>query len=389
MKKKYLIFAFLIVLLILKAGTVYAFEVKYPVIIGLPNINQDGTTLAKFVEYFFGLGVYVVGVIGTIAFAIGAVEFIVSGGNASTASEAKDRMKSAILGVVIAVLAGLILSMINGNIAKFNFLPLPTTSPTQAFEQPGVYFCSGGCDGTKCQGAMSGVMTSDQDPISVPIKGVRIVEDLASKINYGVILHSDSLDSTGACSLPIYDKSSSPAAVTCETISASMNVSAANIFTIGNKSAGNGVNFYSDVNGWGSTIFSGEKILATAGICHIDKININPVFIGKAASMNYQYSSSYGGGCTKVENYNSNVSQEKQDVAKTVQNGFGSIEIGSNGGYLVVIYSGASSSAISGSGSAADTYCRTITTDVGDAGPLGIAGPNGSQLGSIYIFSTR
>ena len=331
-KNKHLIFALLIILLILKAGTVYAFEVKYPSIVGLPDINQSSTSLAKFVEYFFGLGVYVVGLIATVSFAIGAVGLIMSGGSSDLERESKDRMKGAVIGVIIAVLATLILNVINGNIANLNLNPLPAPSPTVAYEQPGVYFCSGGCDGTKCTGTMSAVMTSNQDYINSTfsngqIKGIRFVEDLANNIKYGVILHNGELDSVGECSLPIYDTSTSPAPIDCETVNSAINATSANIFAIGNNSAGNDVNFYSDVNGWSNTILSGGKMLSTAGVVKIKTTDFkNSVFNKKAGDMAYDYT-------------NTNVPPGKQATDKTVKNALGSIQIGSNGGYLVAIYS--------------------------------------------------
>ena len=96
----------------------------------------------------------------------------------------------------------------------------------------------------------------------------------------------------------------------------------------------------------------------------------------------------------KYDYTNTNVPPEKQNLNNggptTVQNALGSIQIGSNGGYLVAVYSGASSSASQSSGSSSSgTYCRTITGDIGDTGNAGIAGPGASQLTNIYIFSTK
>ena len=460
-KNKYLILAFLIILLILKAGFIYAMEIKYPVLtaIKLPDINQANTTLAQDVAYFFGLGVYVVGVISLISFSVGAIELLFSLGNSTIASEGKDRMKSSLIGIVIAVLAVLLLNFINSNIAntKLNPLPAPAVNNTSSvfftnsssdkapkisadnnksigdlstflpkgydtinyvcgtaggkdiivwsysatnfanissssatiikcgggvnikndlslewdYKNPGVYFCTGGCDGTACVGGMSKVITGDQDPIddtfSEKIKGIMIVEDASTQTRFGVILHDGPLGDTGKCSLPIYDTSSSNDSV-CNTVDSALNATSANIFTIGNNSAGNGANFYSDIDGWANTINSGTDISAVAGIYKITPDKINPVFNGNAGSMVYDFS-------------NSNVPQGEQDVCKTLKDCMGSFEL--KGGYLAAIYSG------SGSGSDTNAYCRTFTESQLNTTILGVVGQSASQIGNVYVFSTK
>ena len=328
--KKYLTTAFLTIVLFLKASLALAFEVNLP---GMPS----NPNLPTYIAYFFGLGVYTVGLVATVSFAIGAVGLLLSMGNSELETESKNRMKGAIIGIIIAVLAVLILNTLNGGILKSNLTTLPFSSPTasSAYEQPGVYFCAGGCDGVKCKGTMSAVMTSDQDYIDSTfsngqIKGIRIVEDLANNIKYGVILHNGELDYVGECSLPIYDTSTSPGAADCEAVSTTINATAANIFAIGNNSSGNGVSFYSDVDGWSNTINSGTAIKITAGVNNVLASQIKPIFKGDAGSMKYDYT-------------NSNVPPGKQTVCAALKDCLGSIFIGSNGGYLVAVYSGSSS----------------------------------------------
>ena len=129
-KNHYFLFALVfIVFLVFSAGYVSAYEVidKFPTIPGLPPISSmdpNKPDLGAFVGYFFGLGIYLVGALSLISFTIGAVGLIVSGDSPDAASSAKDRMKGAIIGVVLTLTSFIIIQTINPKIATPVLTPL-------------------------------------------------------------------------------------------------------------------------------------------------------------------------------------------------------------------------------------------------------------------------
>ena len=124
------------ILLFLNTQSVFALEVQLP---GLAN----NASLPAYVSYFFGLGVYLTMFVAAISFAVGAVSLILSAGNAGAATEAKNRMKSAMLGLTLGAISFLILQTINSAIVTPTLNPLPTPNPQTTTTGPGVYFTDG------------------------------------------------------------------------------------------------------------------------------------------------------------------------------------------------------------------------------------------------------
>ena len=131
MKKKYYFsFAiFLIIFLFFSTNIVLAYEVldKFPTIPGLPpikNMDPQNPNIGHFVGYFFGLGIYLVGILSLISFTIGAVGLIFSVDNPETASNAKDRMKGALIGLVLTLTSFIIIRTINDKLVTPVLTPL-------------------------------------------------------------------------------------------------------------------------------------------------------------------------------------------------------------------------------------------------------------------------
>ncbi|MCX6720040.1 MAG: hypothetical protein NTV36_02940 [Candidatus Staskawiczbacteria bacterium] len=126
-KNKYLfLLAFLFVFLFLSAGSAHALEIKYPSVPGLiaPSNSCNGKDcLGIFVAYWFGLLVYIAGIISLVSFTIGAVMLISP--VMETHNDAKDRMKGAILGMVLTVASFLIIQTINPSLINPVLTPLP------------------------------------------------------------------------------------------------------------------------------------------------------------------------------------------------------------------------------------------------------------------------
>jgi len=125
-KKYFLLFSLLIVFLFLSAGFAHALEITYPTIPGLiaPSATCTGSScLSIYIAYFFGLLIYVAGVLALISFAVGAIGLI--NPNVEAHGEARDRMKGAVLGLVLTMASYIILQTINPTFIKPNLATLP------------------------------------------------------------------------------------------------------------------------------------------------------------------------------------------------------------------------------------------------------------------------
>lgn len=124
-KYKRPLLVFIVVLLLGTAHFARALEIKYPnlSILGLPPLDS-GSSIADYVSYFFGLGIYMAGVLALISFSIGAVSLIASADSTEVASNAKDRMKGAALGLVLTFAAFIILRTINPTLVTPTIAPI-------------------------------------------------------------------------------------------------------------------------------------------------------------------------------------------------------------------------------------------------------------------------
>jgi hypothetical protein len=140
-KNKYFIFAiFIFICFFLFSGYAFAYEVldKFPAVPGLPsikNMDPENPDLSTFAGYFFGLGIYLAGILALISFAIGAIELVASGDSPDRRSDAIDRMRGAILGLILTVVSGVLIRTINDSIAS--------TALTSLEGGIGVYYTNG------------------------------------------------------------------------------------------------------------------------------------------------------------------------------------------------------------------------------------------------------
>ncbi len=136
MKKnqKYLVAILSIIFLFAGGHFASALEVTYPQIPFLPVLDNY-STLPTYVSYFFGLGTYIVGVLAVISLAIGGLQLIMSAQNPDNISNAKDRIKGALLGLALTVSAFIILNTINPSLVS----PVLTSSG----ELAGVFYTNG------------------------------------------------------------------------------------------------------------------------------------------------------------------------------------------------------------------------------------------------------
>jgi hypothetical protein len=126
-KNRYLLFlAFLLLFIFISSTYALALEVKYPNIPGLPSLSKNPNPgIGEYVGYFFGLGIYMAGILALISFTLGAVGLIASADNAEATSNAKDRMKGAVLGLVLVFASFIIIRTINPTLINPALSPLP------------------------------------------------------------------------------------------------------------------------------------------------------------------------------------------------------------------------------------------------------------------------
>jgi len=102
--------------------------IKYPEI-GGETIGETSSIpgLIRYI-YLFALGI--VGFTALLSIVIGAFQYTTSAGNPTAIKNAKDRIISAILGIILLLSAVLILNTINPDLVKFE-LTLPNSTPSQ------------------------------------------------------------------------------------------------------------------------------------------------------------------------------------------------------------------------------------------------------------------
>jgi len=382
---KHLLFSiFIFLFLFLSASFVLALEVP------LPGLGDD-PTLPEYIIYFFKFGISVAGILALISFTIGAIGLI--NPNIEAHNDAKDRMKGAVLGLVLTLASFIIINTINPALTTPTFTPLPEVTIPTPPPQPGVYYylnsdCSdennssgdnpsGGNNsgGDNPSAVIASPHTSSQDEIESPfkgnIKGVKIINDAENKLYYGVIFHKiTGLENGGACSLPITDEGCQPV---------NIRASAADIFTLNENpgASGDGVTFYSEPYGWNTG--------ARAGFFSVpDDVIILPYFPGNSYRMCFDYTNidrpdSYKYMCT-----NSNCGYENRNIncsntaCETFQDCPGSIKI--RGDYLVGLYS---------KDLLLQDYCQTFTQDVPNLNAQPMIASGAVILDKVYIIPTK
>jgi len=133
----------LVLLLLTLAQPVLAVELSYSTIPGFPNINNSTqpangttpahpTTAADYIDYFFGMAMILAGVVGVFSIVVAGFTLLVSAGNPTVMSEAKERIFGCVLGIVLLLFSFIILRTINPSLVN------PSTVNLQA--ENGVFF---------------------------------------------------------------------------------------------------------------------------------------------------------------------------------------------------------------------------------------------------------
>ena len=124
--KYFLIFALVVILLPL-ASTVFALELTYPNIPGFGALGQRAT-LPQFIGYFFTFAFTTVGIIGVLIIAISGVKILISAGNPTAISDARERIWNAVLGIILLMFSVVLLREVNPNLINPRTSVLPVTN---------------------------------------------------------------------------------------------------------------------------------------------------------------------------------------------------------------------------------------------------------------------
>jgi len=207
-------------------------------------LAEQSDALPNLVADIYKGIIYSAGTIASISFVVGAIGFLISGGNTGLASSSKERMFGSILGLVILICSHLIMSQINPKLTSLG-LDVPVAenidiSNNDPLSRPGVYFYAGfGCDNTK-EDPLYAISSISGNSLSLK-RSVKIINNENQNIFYGVIVHEQAeLSDGGLCTIPKIDES-------CEAIGLDFPASA-DVFKINKnyKTSGTKVSFFSE-----------------------------------------------------------------------------------------------------------------------------------------------
>ena len=384
--KRFILLFFFIVFILSVARFASALEVNLPGLSG----NED---IGQYVAYIYQIGIGLAGGLALLSFVIGAIGFMVSGDNPTVHGDSIDRMKGAILGLIILTGSFLVIKTINPHLLDLSIAPLTPVTLPDTPPVPGVYFyATGGCSGTA-----SGPFRGPQRGLGGNIGSIKIINDEEDDLTFGAILHRSNLASGGECTEPI---------VTAGCHSVNIKAFTADIFNI-NQQSGDGITFYSTPHGWDAGENPGSyKVSDTTirdpfyKISNLDTMCFDYTGINRPGAYKYKCENNkcgnigYGGGaeCTTdsdcdVENgERCNTSMSlcvssdcSQNACETFQDCPGSVRIG--GDYLVAFYSTAKNNNTS------VLYCQTFSSlnvENLDARPFRPSGVK--KIDSIYII---
>ncbi len=87
-------------------------------------IKVSGTTLAEFIQALFIWGTRVIGILAVIMIAVAGVKWMMAMGNPTKISQAKDKISSALIGLILVVGAHFLLNFINPALVRLRSLDI-------------------------------------------------------------------------------------------------------------------------------------------------------------------------------------------------------------------------------------------------------------------------
>lgn len=178
------VFIFLVLLFFLiSSGFIFARELEVP----LPGISQT-PLLPDYVKYIFNFTIGIGGFVVFMVLVYGGVRYLTSAGNPSAMSDAKDRIFSALLGMIFLLGSWLILTTINPQLVIVS----PEYKPVGlvASELPGVYLCKDAASQVGSAGCQ--VFTGSAQSLGgLDDKAAQIRFLNTQDATYGAILHEN------------------------------------------------------------------------------------------------------------------------------------------------------------------------------------------------------
>ncbi|MBZ9578153.1 hypothetical protein KJA13_03990 [Patescibacteria group bacterium] len=126
--------------LLLTAGFAFAqkeLEIEYPDVPGGPGLTSK-STIPDYVKYIFNFAIWASGFLALGVLIYGGFQYLTSTGNVEKVRDAKERIASALLGLLILFGSYLILVSINPQLVIFH---IPSMYPTFSTLQHGVLIC--------------------------------------------------------------------------------------------------------------------------------------------------------------------------------------------------------------------------------------------------------
>jgi hypothetical protein len=175
------------------AAFVSAQTVNYQPLAPLPGVNQGGVSLTSYISGMFYLALGIASILAVIMIVFAGIQMIGSAGNESVRSTAKERIKNALFGLLLALFSWLIVFSVNPNMLGVlsSEFTLPNTpfhyTPTTGF---GGWTSTGGSSGsglpvfTPPPGSGTGFSGYDDngfnEPDYDPYAQIRDLESMAS-----------------------------------------------------------------------------------------------------------------------------------------------------------------------------------------------------------------
>lgn len=125
--QKIIVFLFLLFFFLISAGFVFAQEVEYPKVPGVPTPTVKGG-LPNYVKYIYNFAIVFVGLIALGVLIWSGIQYLTSAGKPDVLTSAKNRIKSALFGILLLLFSYLILITINPQLVIFH-LPGPKEIP--------------------------------------------------------------------------------------------------------------------------------------------------------------------------------------------------------------------------------------------------------------------
>ncbi len=141
----------ILIFLALTPASLYAQELLYELAAPLPGGKPQISTFFEYVKYFVPFLLSLASILALVMFTIGAIEYMFSEGGEGN-KDGKDKMTSAIFGILLAAGSVLILQTINPKLVTLSFEIEQLTSTVVEQPNAGCTSCGGSCWGDDCVG---------------------------------------------------------------------------------------------------------------------------------------------------------------------------------------------------------------------------------------------